>query len=598
MAVGLDYTVARRRFMHPRTPQAWSVAFSTVVWWRAAPAVTTEGTVGNSRAMAGMGRISYNRVEQALAISYPGSDEERVGTSCRNCYFAYRLRGEHPWAEFAVVEVTKMPCYIHGYTSTGRCTRCGKDICSRCMAETGSNLCPHCRGEPLPSATPSDSTTLEWLHHQLSRTDETAMHTQSSTPATPQQSSPGAELLRDLEDFARRVTQDVYPQESDIRILKEQYRQVAAWKESWLRYGDQPKEVIRITRSVGTLGLFAGIRGWFHDWRIASRLIDESGRAISSKRIALTKALLAQGESEVSTDTLADVLGDYFKTMQLADTRATVIVDQRTAYIRVGAPMDNVPRIVATVKRTRRGQSIVQRPRPLREVNREYRGQVTEFARHVIQLAFASVPGLDRVAVSFFSPMVHQTLGQKYWGCVLAVLADRATWDQIVHANVSAENALRNFDFHFRPDDNRGLLEVPAMPPPSSRPQDEKLDLIGLDPLKFEELVKDLLSRLGYVAHLTKASHDGGIDIEAVNPQPIVGGKVVVQCKRYAGLVGAPVVRDLYGVVHSEHASKGILVTTSDFSADAYAFADGKPIELIDGKKLSDLLRQLGFPVN
>jgi hypothetical protein len=108
-------------------------------------------------------------------------------------------------------------------------------------------------------------------------------------------------------------------------------------------------------------------------------------------------------------------------------------------------------------------------------------------------------------------------------------------------------------------------------------------------------LTRQLLERMGYQARLTKASYDGGIDIEAFDPQPIRGGKIVVQCKKYSNVVGASYVRDLYGVVQHEGATKGILITTSHFSPDARTFAHGKPIELIERPDLEALLRQYGL---
>ncbi len=54
-------------------------------------------------------------------------------------------------------------------------------------------------------------------------------------------------------------------------------------------------------------------------------------------------------------------------------------------------------------------------------------------------------------------------------------------------------------------------------------------------------------------------------------------------------------IRDLYGVVHAEHANKGILITTSTFSPSAMEFAEGKPLELLDGAKLQVLLHQHGI---
>ena len=54
------------------------------------------------------------------------------------------------------------------------------------------------------------------------------------------------------------------------------------------------------------------------------------------------------------------------------------------------------------------------------------------------------------------------------------------------------------------------------------------------------------------------------------------------------------VVRDLYGTVLNEGATKGILVTTSDYGPDAYAFAKGKPLTLLNGSNLLHLLEKHG----
>jgi restriction system protein len=69
-----------------------------------------------------------------------------------------------------------------------------------------------------------------------------------------------------------------------------------------------------------------------------------------------------------------------------------------------------------------------------------------------------------------------------------------------------------------------------------------------------------------------------------------LGGKVVIQAKRYRHTVGVSAVRDLYGTMMSEGANKGILVTTSGYGPDAFDFAKDKPIELIDGGGLLYLL--------
>jgi restriction system protein len=53
-------------------------------------------------------------------------------------------------------------------------------------------------------------------------------------------------------------------------------------------------------------------------------------------------------------------------------------------------------------------------------------------------------------------------------------------------------------------------------------------------------------------------------------------------------------VRDLFGTVHNEGATKGILVTTSDYGPDAYEFAKGKPLTLLSGSELLYLLQKHG----
>lgn len=113
--------------------------------------------------------------------------------------------------------------------------------------------------------------------------------------------------------------------------------------------------------------------------------------------------------------------------------------------------------------------------------------------------------------------------------------------------------------------------------------------------VRFESLCCSLVEKMGFEAEATKASGDGGIDIIAVSHLPFVSGKYVIQCKRYAGNVGEPVIRDLYGVVSAENANKGILMTTGGFTSSASAFAEGKQIELIDGNSLDNLLQQFGL---
>ena len=120
-----------------------------------------------------------------------------------------------------------------------------------------------------------------------------------------------------------------------------------------------------------------------------------------------------------------------------------------------------------------------------------------------------------------------------------------------------------------------------------------KRSIFDIEPYEFEQLVGTLLRSKKLTAVVQKPGPDGGIDIVAHSNEPFIAGKYVVQCKRYGprNKVSVSVVRDLYGVVTDKRANKGILVTTSDFTKAAVDFAAEKNLELINGEKLSILLR-------
>ncbi|MGW5868680.1 restriction endonuclease [Streptomyces sp. NPDC055239] len=120
-------------------------------------------------------------------------------------------------------------------------------------------------------------------------------------------------------------------------------------------------------------------------------------------------------------------------------------------------------------------------------------------------------------------------------------------------------------------------------------------DLLVMDPVEFEGLVADLFRARGMQAVTTQRSHDGGVDVDAVDPDPISGGKIVVQVKRYRSTVPPSAVRDLYGTVQAAGANKGVLVTTSGFGPGSYTFASGKPLTLVAGPELVDLLHRCGL---
>ena len=106
---------------------------------------------------------------------------------------------------------------------------------------------------------------------------------------------------------------------------------------------------------------------------------------------------------------------------------------------------------------------------------------------------------------------------------------------------------------------------------------DDSVNLAAIDWQDFEHLIREIFEKEfktnGGEVKITQASRDGGVDAVAFDPDPIRGGKIVIQAKRYTNVVGVSAVRDLYGTVMNEGAIKGILVTTSNYGNDAYEFA-------------------------
>ena len=135
--------------------------------------------------------------------------------------------------------------------------------------------------------------------------------------------------------------------------------------------------------------------------------------------------------------------------------------------------------------------------------------------------------------------------------------------------------------------DPRFIAETDAMSGMDNRP-----NLMDLTPSEFETLIQNLFTKMGLEARQTRPSRDGGVDCVAYDTRPIFGGKVVIQAKRYKNTVGVSAVRDLFGTLQNEGASKGILVTTSGYGTASFDFAQNKPLELIDGASLLYLLEE------
>jgi restriction system protein len=115
-------------------------------------------------------------------------------------------------------------------------------------------------------------------------------------------------------------------------------------------------------------------------------------------------------------------------------------------------------------------------------------------------------------------------------------------------------------------------------------------DISALKWRGFEEVIGEAYRRQGYQVEERGGNQpDGGIDLILRKKDETV----LVQCKHWeTEQVGVKIVRELYGVVAAEGATKGVIVTTGYFTRDAEIFAHGKPLLLIRGNELSRLIEE------
>jgi HJR/Mrr/RecB family endonuclease len=106
-------------------------------------------------------------------------------------------------------------------------------------------------------------------------------------------------------------------------------------------------------------------------------------------------------------------------------------------------------------------------------------------------------------------------------------------------------------------------------------------NLLNLSPSEFENMVVEYLLSINYKAERTGSVGDHGVDVIGKSHN---GEKIIVQCKRWRGIVGEQIIREFHGVMQHEKADKGIIITTGKFTNQAREWARGKPIDLIEGE--------------
>ena len=225
---------------------------------------------------------------------------------------------------------------------------------------------------------------------------------------------------------------------------------------------------------------------------------------------------------------------------------------------------------------------------------------------HVI-FKFDIANAIDAVNINGWVNAMDKRIGKRINSCIVSLQTTKIEFNEINLKNVEPKLCFKNL----KGVGSSALSSLVAIQPILTIDKKDKrfvdskdidfeetTNLALMDWDDFEHLIRELFEKEfatnGGEVKVTQASRDGGVDAIAFDPDPIRGGKIIIQAKRYTNVVGVSAVRDLYGTVMNEGATKGILVTTAEYGPDSYKFAKDKPLTLLNGSNLLHLLLKQG----
>ena len=245
-----------------------------------------------------------------------------------------------------------------------------------------------------------------------------------------------------------------------------------------------------------------------------------------------------------------------------------------------------------------------------RELNFNYEEIIYGIVLDIIDQSFQCdlINQIESIALNGYSNNIDKATGLHKRTCILTVFSNKEEFQKINLAEVDPKTCFKNL----KGISAHNLKNLSSIKPIINIVENDKrfvtsqnievnqaTNLASMHWEDFEHLIREIFDKEfqsnGGKVKVTQSSRDGGVDAIAFDPDPIRGGKIVIQAKRYTNIVGVSAVRDLYGTVLNEGATKGILVTTSDYGSDSFNFAKDKPLSLINGGNLLYLLEKHGY---
>ena len=290
--------------------------------------------------------------------------------------------------------------------------------------------------------------------------------------------------------------------------------------------------------------------------------------------------------------------------LEYSKNNKSLIVDYRLP------TLEDLPK-VKEVKFFKSKKEIKEIPLSQSEINKLFDSSIYQICLRTIHelIEADSVNAIDMVTFNGFVKFINKANGKEENSCIISLQVSKEEFISINLSRVEPKDCFKGLK-GVGSSKLHGLSAIkPILDMDRSDSRiaesysvvgdlDDSVNLAMMDWEDFENLVRELFAKEftneGAEVHVTQASRDGGVDAIAFDPDPIRGGKMVIQAKRYTNVVGVSAVRDLYGTVVNEGAIKGILVTTADYGPDAYKFAKDKPLTLLNGNNLLHMLMKHG----
>lgn len=419
-------------------------------------------------------------------------------------------------------------------------------------------------------------------------------------PKEPQVPSPGREPHADDVEF-----------EPDVRWFDNLFwwRLRRAEREAVSRFADAHQTWKRAVQSRETA---------FADYEAKRRAWQSELEAFNAERIREHSAIDAQRERYLRGD--AEAVQEYCdlvlsKSEYSADFPQEwdleFLAETKTAIVDYSLPSpESLPRL-KEVKYVQAKDDLVELELSEKERESLYDEVIYQVAIRTIHELFEAdaIGALDSVVFNGWVNSLDRAIGRETNKCILSLHVQKAEFEQIDLSRVDPKACFRKL----KGVGSSKLHSLTAVAPIMKMNREDKrfvqaesvagmlnegFNLAAMEWEDFEHLIREVFEQefasSGGEVKITRASRDAGVDAVAFDPDPIRGGKIVIQAKRYTNTVGVSAVRDLYGTMMNEGAIKGILVSTADYGPDAYDFIKGKPLALLNGSNLLHLLAKHG----